>query len=103
MSQLKQKKSLRHGRKKERWPAILLLAGGLLLIAGVFFAFRKPSQSKAAVEVTGMPSLKVNQDKVDLGNVKLGQTVDVKFTITNVGDKTLRFSKTPYVEVVEGC
>jgi cbb3-type cytochrome oxidase subunit 3 len=103
MSQYKQKKTLSHGRKKERWPAIILLAGGLLLIAGVFFAFRKPSQTKAAIEITGTPSLKVNQDKVDLGNVKLGQTVDVKFSLTNVGDKTLRFSKTPYVEVVEGC
>ena len=103
MSQHNQKKTQRHGRKKERWPALLLLAGGLLLIAGVFFAFRKPSQPKAAIVVTGAPSLKVNQDKVDLGNVKLGQTVEVKFTITNVGDKTLRFSKTPYVEVVEGC
>ena len=45
----------------------------------------------------------MNQEKVDLGNVKLGQTVEVKFTLTNVGDKTLRFSKTPYVEVLEGC
>ena len=103
MSQHKQKKTLNHGRKKERWPAILLLASGLLLIAGVFFVFRKPSQPTAAILITGTPSLKVNQDKVDLGNVKLGQTVDVKFTLTNVGDKTLRFSKTPYVEVVEGC
>jgi hypothetical protein len=45
----------------------------------------------------------VDQDKVDLGNVKLGQTVDVKFTLTNVGDKTLRFNKPPYIEVLEGC
>ncbi len=103
MSQHKQKKTLKNGRKKQRLPAILLLVGGLLLGAGVFFALRKPSQPKAAVEITGAPSLKVNQDKVDLGNVKLGQTVDVKFTLTNVGDKTLRFSKTPFVEVLEGC
>jgi hypothetical protein len=82
---------------------ILLMAGGLLLIIGVVFAFRKPSQPKAAIEVTGAPSLKVNQDKVDLGNVKLGQTVDVKFSLTNVGDKTLRFNKLPYIEVKEGC
>jgi cell division septal protein FtsQ len=103
MSQQKQKNTYRHGKKKQRWPVILLLAGGVLLIAGMVFAFRKPSQPKAAVIVTGEPSLKVNQDRVDLGKVKLGQTVDVKFTLTNVGDKILRFSKTPYVEVVEGC
>lgn len=102
MSQQKQKKTQSHG-KSQRWPAVLLLAGGLLLITGMLFVFRKSSQPKAAVEVTGLPSLKVNQDKVDLGNVKLGQTVDVKFTLTNVGDKVLRFNKTPYVEVVKGC
>jgi hypothetical protein len=103
MSQHKQKKTYRNGRKKQPWPLLLLLAGGLVLITGAVFAFRKPSQTKAAIMISGTPSLKVNQDKVDLGNVKLGQTVDVKFTLTNVGDKTLRFSKTPYVEVVEGC
>jgi hypothetical protein len=103
VSQHKRKKTFRYGRNKQRWPMLLLFAGGLLLITGAFFAFRKPSQSKAAILITGTPSLKVNQDKVDLGNIKLGQTVDVKFTLTNVGDKTLRFNKTPYVEVVEGC
>jgi hypothetical protein len=103
MNKHNQKKSLKHGKKKQSWPAILLLAGGLLLLAGAFFAFRKPSPARAAIVVTGAPSLKVNQDKVDLGNVKLDQTVDVKFTLTNVGDQTLRFSKTPYVEVVQGC
>lgn len=102
MSQIKSKKALRHHRKKQPWPMILLIAGGLLVL-GAFFAFRKPSQPKAAIEVTGSPSLKVDQEKVDLGNVKLGQTVEVKFTLTNVGDQTLRFEKTPYVEVVEGC
>ncbi len=103
MSQQKQKKVLRHHKKKPRWPFFVLLAGGLLLIVGAVFAFRKPSGPTAGIEVIGSPSLKVNQEKVDLGNVKLGQTVDVKFTLTNVGDKTLRFSKTPYVEVLEGC
>jgi hypothetical protein len=103
MNQLDQKKPYRQGRKKQSWPAILLLAGGVMLITGIFFGFGKPSQSKAAIMVTGAPSLKVNLDKVDLGNVKLDQAVDVKFMLTNVGDQTLRFSKTPYVEVVQGC
>jgi cell division septal protein FtsQ len=97
------KKHLRHGRKEPTWPILLLLAGGVLLIIGVVFAFKKPSEPKASVEVTGSPSLKVDQDKVDLGNVKLGQTVEVKFRLTNVGDQTLHFSKAPYIEVLEGC
>ncbi len=97
------KKIRRHGKKKQSWALILLFAGGLLLIVGVAFAFKKPSTPRAAVEVTGAPSLKVDQEKVDLGNVKLGKTVDVKFRLTNVGDKTLRFSKAPYIEVLQGC
>jgi cell division septal protein FtsQ len=102
MSQHKQKKVLRHHKKKQPWPWIMFLGGGVLLIVALF-ALNKPSQPKAAIEVNGSPSLKVDKDKVDLGNVKLGQTVDVKFTLTNVGDLTLRFTKTPFVEVVQGC
>ncbi len=103
MSQGKQKKNLRHHRKKSPWPMILLGAGALLLVFGVASAFRKPSATKAAIEVNGSPSLKVDKPSVDLGDVKLGQTVEVKFQLTNVGDQDLRFSKAPYIEVVEGC
>ena len=103
MSQHNKNKTLKHGRKKQPWSMILLLAGGLLLVIGAVFAFKKPSQPQTANAFTGGPSLKVDQEKVDLGNVKLGQTVEVKFKLTNVGDQTLRFSKAPYVEVLEGC
>ena len=97
------KKKLRHQRKKQSWPMLLLLAGGLLLVVGAAFVLNKPRAPKAAIEVAGSPSLKVDRQKVNLGDVKLGQTVDVKFTLMNVGDQTLRFSKTPYIDVVEGC
>jgi len=103
MSEHKIKNHLRHRKKKQLWPMILLFAGGVLLVIGAVSTLSKPSQPKAAIEVSGTPSLKVDQQKVDLGNVKLGQTVEVKFQIMNVGDQTLRFSKVPYVEVVEGC
>jgi HYDIN/CFA65/VesB-like, Ig-like domain len=101
MSQYKSKKNLRNHRKKP-WPA-LLLAGGFLLVIGAILAFNKSPQPKAPLEINGAPSLMVDQEKVDLGDVKLGQTVTVKFKLTNVGDQNLRFSNTPYVEVVEGC
>jgi hypothetical protein len=29
--------------------------------------------------------------------------VEVSFQLTNVGDQALRFSKAPYIEVLEGC
>ncbi len=82
---------------------ILLLGGGILLVLGAFMVFHKSSQASANIEVSGKPSLKVDKQKVDLGNVKLGRTVEVDFQVTNVGDQPLRFSKTPYVEVLKGC
>ncbi len=103
MSQHKNKKNFRHHHKKQPWPMLLLLGGALLLIVGAVFAFRKPPAPKAAVEVSGSPSLKVDKQSVNLGDVRLGQTVDVKFTLMNVGDQVLRFSKAPYIQVLEGC
>ncbi len=103
MSEHKNKNHLRHHRKKQPWPMIVLCLGALLLVFGVASALRKPSTPKAAIEVSGSPSLKVDKQKVNLGDVKLGQTVDVKFQLMNVGDQTLRFSKAPYIDVVEGC
>ena len=103
MSEYKNKKNLRHHRKKQPWPVLLLFAGAMILLIGTVFAFKKPPAPKAAIEIAGSPSLKVDKERVDLGAVKLGQTVEVKFTLMNVGDQTLRFNKTPYIDVVEGC
>ena len=41
MSQNKPKKALRHDRKKQSWPLILLLAGGLLLVVGAAVCLSK--------------------------------------------------------------
>jgi len=103
MSQIKNKKLLRHKRRQKLWPLLLLVGGGLVFVIVAVAALIKPSTSKASIEVSGSPSLKVNQEKVDLGNVKLGQTVEVSFELINVGDQTLRFTKAPYIEVLAGC
>jgi hypothetical protein len=103
MSQSKGIKHLRNARKNKSLPVIMLFAGGLLLVVGAIFAFTRPSQSQAAIEVKGSPSLKVNRERVDLGDIKLGRTVEVSFELMNVGDKPLRFTDTPYIEVLEGC
>ena len=98
-----QRKFNKHAKKKPFWPVLLLFFGAVLLVIGAVFAFRKPTAAKTPVIVTGSPSLQMDQEKVDLGYIKLGQTVEVKFKLTNVGDQNLEFTKTPYVEVVEGC
>jgi len=82
---------------------ILLVLGGVLLLGLTAFLFWRGAASSAPIEVSGAPRLKADKEKVDLGAVQLGQTVQVSFKIANVGDKPLRFTEDPYVEVVEGC
>jgi hypothetical protein len=92
------------GRNVSNLPLLVVL-GGILLAGAALFAFWKaqnPAQS-VPVKVSGQPSLKVDRDFVDYGNVHLGKVISVAFNIANVGDKTLRFNEKPYVEVVEGC
>ena len=93
-----------HRKSANALAPILLVLGGVLLLGLTAFLFwRGSAASSAQIEVTGAPSLKADKEKVDLGDVRLGQTVQVSFEIANVGDKPLRFTEEPYVEVVEGC
>jgi len=100
-------KNRRFDRKSKRIqrPWLFPLIGGIVLAGLVFLLLRgRPaSQPLAATEVHGAPSLKVDQEQIDLGDVKLGQFVHVSFRLTNVGDQPLRFSKQPYLEVMKGC
>ncbi len=90
--------------KKSSLPMILMIVGGLVLLGGaLYLAFGNSNQPKAAVTVKGTPSLKVDQDQIDLGNQKLGETVQTGFTLSNIGDQPLKLTEAPYIEVVEGC
>lgn len=99
------KRHLAQKRKRTQRTWLFLTIGGIFLLAAAFLVFRgnQNTQSLAAIEVNGAPSLKVDREQVDLGNVQLGQTVEVTFRVTNVGDQPLRFSEQPYIEVLEGC
>jgi len=105
MSQKNLKKLAREKKRRQqkRLQLLLLIGGGVLFIAGSLFAVFRNSKPVAIVEVAGSPSLKVDQEVVDLGDVTLGNTVQVSFQLTNVGDKTLRFSEVPTIEVLAGC
>jgi hypothetical protein len=92
-------------RKRAQRIWLFLTLGGVVLIGLAFFILRgnQNNEPLAAIDVHGSPSLKVDKEQVDLGDIQLGQTVKVSFHLTNVGDQPLRFSAAPYVEVVEGC
>lgn len=102
MGQHNKKKVIRQGRRKS-WLMMLIVGGGVLLVIGALFAFTRPSQQNASNGDTGAPRLVVDQELVDFGDVKVDQVVEATFRITNEGDGTLRFTKDPYIEVLEGC
>lgn len=89
-------------RKNNKTPLFFVIGGAVILLFAAFFAFQKKT-TPFTPEVSGGPGLKTNKEKVDLGDVKLGNPVEVSFTITNVGDQPLRFLEKPYVEIKEGC
>ena len=81
---------------------VAMLAGAVFLGAMAWLAWRNGGQP-AGTASTGTPSLKADKETVDLGDVRLGQTVSVSFELTNTGDAPLRFKEAPFVEVVAGC
>jgi hypothetical protein len=85
------------------WLPLIIVAGVALIVVAVVSGNNTAPAAQPAIEVKGAPALTVDKEKVDFGNVTLGQTVEVKFEVTNVGDQPLRFKEKPYVEVAEGC
>lgn len=103
--QKSEKNPSKHGgpqKKNDKTPLILGIGSVIILIIAAVFVFQKKPASYTP-EVTGGPSLKVDKEKVDLGDMKLGSTAQVSFEITNVGNQPLQFSKAPFIEVKEGC
>lgn len=84
------------------WLPLIIVAGVALIVVAVFSATRTVTPG-AAPQVSGAPAVKVDIEQVDLGIVALGDTVEVKFEVTNTGDQPLVFNKAPYIEVVKGC
>jgi hypothetical protein len=85
---------------------LLLVIGGIVILGGALFAIwiaGRPAQPKVPIEVRGSPSLRIDREFVDLGDVRVDKLVTVNFNLGNVGDQDLRFRAEPYVEVVEGC
>jgi hypothetical protein len=84
-------------QKKKNFPWLLVvLGGGLLLLAVVLFANRSGDGG-------GTPSIAVDQQKIDYGDVKFGVNKTFAIKVTNTGDGMLRFKEDPYIEVMEGC
>ena len=83
-------------RKSFSWP-VVATAGVLLIIAAFFFA------NQGGGDGGGTPSIAVDQQVIDYGDVKFGVEKTFTVKVTNTGDGILRFTEEPYIEVLEGC
>ena len=93
-------------KKRQRNTLAFLIVGGMLLItAGIMIAKSALSHKAdpSLIEISGQPSLQVDQELIDYGDVKLDTNLTFALKLTNVGDQALKISDTPYVEVKEGC
>lgn len=89
--------------KPSLMPIWLSLIGVALILFAGWAIWSSNAQSKATIEVKGAPRLKVDKEKIDHGDLKLGNPVKDEIRVTNVGDQPLSFAQAPYVEVKEGC
>lgn len=89
------------------WTLLILAVGGLILIVAGAILFRGGDRSDQSagipLEVSGAPSLKVDQEVIDFGDVKVNEVVRATFRLANIGDQPLQFSQAPYVELAAGC
>jgi hypothetical protein len=86
---------LKRQKQKQNYPWLVAAVGGVLLIIAAFFLANRNGG--------GTPSIAVDQQKIDYGNVKFGVEKSFAIQVTNTGDGILRFKEGPYIEVLEGC
>ena len=100
-------KKLRKQRqqKKQKQNLIWMIGAGVLLVLSVVLPLIKNASriNPELVEVEGRPAIQVDQEVIDYGYKKWNTNLTFDVKVTNVGDQTLKFNDTPYVEVLEGC
>jgi len=90
--------SKKHGKQKSGFPWALVAIGGILLIVAAFFL-----ASRGGEAGSGTPTIAVDTQRIDYGDVNFGVNKTFSIKVTNLGDGTLRFQEEPYIEVLEGC
>jgi hypothetical protein len=93
-SPLNKKKFKRQQQAGNRPWLFVAVVGVLFVIAALFLS----NQDEG-----GTPSIAVDQQKIDYGDVKLGVNKSFAIRVTNTGDGALRFKEEPYIEILEGC
>jgi hypothetical protein len=90
--------SKKYRKQKKKFPWMLLAIGGILLVVAAFFLANPGGGGDG-----GTPSIAVDQQKIDYGDVKFNTNETFAIKVTNTGTGILRFMEDPYIEVLEGC
>ena len=91
-------KKFRKSRQKRNFPWMLLSFGGVLLLTAILLFANRDGDEDA-----GNPSIAVDQQLIDYGDVKFGVSKSFAIKVTNTGNGKLWFKEDPYIEVLEGC
>jgi hypothetical protein len=92
------KKTKKKKQQKKSFPWVPFALGSVLVIATI-----AALANTGSADSSGTPILSVDEQKINMGYIKLGEYRSLNIKVTNTGDGTLRFKDTPYIEVLEGC
>lgn len=84
-------------QRRREFPLPLVVFGGILLIVAAILYARQGSGGG------GTPSIAVDQQRIDYGDVKFNDPRTFAIKVSNIGDGVLRFQEEPYIQVMEGC
>jgi hypothetical protein len=74
---------------------ITIIACGILIVLAALLLVRQSGG--------GSPRILVDQQRIDYGEVRIGESRAFKIKVTNSGTGVLQFNEKPYIEILEGC
>lgn len=89
--------------RRSLWLSLGLVALGALVLTIVVFALRGGGAASPAAGAQDGPSVAVDQDVFDYGDVTVNTPIETIFRVRNAGSETLKIAGDPEVELVEGC
>lgn len=89
--------------RRRLWLPVGLVVLGALVLSIVFFALRGGNAENPAAGAQDGPSVAVDQEVFDYGDVKVNTPIETIFRVRNAGSETLKIAGNPEVELVEGC
>ena len=86
-------------------PILLIGGGALLLILAAIFIYNsnQPATPAVPLEVSGAPALKVDQERIDFGDVKVDTPVTATFNLSNPATRTCASAKYPRSKSSKGA